>query len=454
VVIATKIDSLASRAGQYVVILLFVGLASIVLVISVLAHGALRRVNEELTARAKALAASNNELQVQIEKRSNAEDSLRQAQKMQALGQLTGGIAHDFNNLLQALTGSFELIKMKSKDEKILQWVDRGLQAGERATRLTSQLLAFSRIQKLNLRATRLADLIAPLQGLLSTSLGPNYRLITQVENPETELMVDSVQLELALINLAINARDAMPEGGDILIQTSLSEIKDDYDLPNGTYVCISVSDTGEGMTKEVAQKAFEPFFTTKGVGKGTGLGLSMVYGMAEQSGGRAEIESHSGRGTTIRILLPRSAEHANAALDSHMVEPRVVSKKFIMLVDDDDDVRAAASSMLEALGHDVFSASDGASALAWLRTAETQPDHIVLDFAMPGMNGAEVAQAITDEGRNIPILFASGFADTSAFADLTNQNYRLLRKPFTIQALAAEIGQAPDPSVGSAING
>jgi CheY-like chemotaxis protein len=195
-------------------------------------------------------------------------------------------------------------------------------------------------------------------------------------------------------------------------------------------------------MSKEIVAKAFEPFFTTKGVGKGTGLGLSMVYGMAEQSGGRAEIESQPGEGTTIRILLPRSASHVPVTDDNQIVEPKVVSKKFIMLVDDDPDVRLTASSMLEALGHDVFSASDGKSALAWLQTAQTQPDVILLDYAMPGMTGVEVAKAISDQGKDIPIVFASGYADTSAFAELANQDYRFLRKPFTIQALAAEVGQ------------
>jgi signal transduction histidine kinase/CheY-like chemotaxis protein len=377
----------------------------------------------------------------EIAERKRVEDALRQAHKMEAIGQLTGGIAHDFNNLLQSVTGSLALIARHPQSDKVAKWSALGLQAAERGGRLTAQLLAFSRTQKLELRPVAIAPLLAGMEELLESAIGKSITIErAEIAAPEATVLGDPTQIELAVLNLAINARDAMPEGGRLTIRVEPVALDADPELAAGDYVRISVADTGTGMAPDVAARAFDPFFTTKPVGKGTGLGLSMVYGVARQSGGRAEIATAPGRGTTVSMLLkaiPAAAE-ADAA---GMADPAAGRGLRVLVVDDDEDVRLMTASMLEDLGHRPITADSGDAALALL--ASGPPDLILLDFVMPGMNGAALAAAIRERGITVPILFATGFADTAQLEDALGPDTAVLRKPYDLASLSAAIARA-----------
>jgi CheY-like chemotaxis protein/two-component sensor histidine kinase len=381
-------------------------------------------------------------LKREVSERERAEAALVQAQKMEAVGQLTGGIAHDFNNLLQAMSGTLDLIA-KSPDDpaKVRRWAERGMMAAERGTRLTGQLLAFSRVQQLDLQPMEVAPLIDDLLELFSRTLGTGVQVRTELHDRGAAVIADKTQLELALLNLAINARDAMPGGGTLTISTRLDAACDPEAYPDGC-VEISVKDTGSGMPQDVLERAFEPFFTTKGVGKGTGLGLSMVYGVAAQSGGETRIESSPGTGTTVTILLRRASRDAVAEEESGSSEPvRAGAGETILVVDDDPDVREAITGALEMMGYRIEEAEDGEAAIAKLR--EARPALALLDFAMPGMNGAEVAAEARRLHPGLPIIFASGFADTEALKGAVGQGMPMLRKPFQMSELAAAVAKA-----------
>ena len=370
-----------------------------------------------------------------------AEEALRQAQKMDAVGQLTGGIAHDFNNLLAAVVGSFDLIRRKPEDvAKVKRFAEAGLQAAERGAKLTGQLLAFSRAQSIELKPVIVSDLVAGMEDLLARSLGPAVRLSLDLGG-EDAVLSDPTQLEMSVLNLAINARDAMPEGGSLTISTAALRVDDDPELAPGDYVELSVTDTGSGMPPDVAARAFDPFFTTKGVGKGTGLGLSQVYGIARQAGGAVRIDSRPGEGTTVRILLPTT----HAATRTHADEPAEEAaaagdSALILVVDDDADIRRVLVDSLDALGYRVLEAQDGP---AGLHALDAAPDLMILDFAMPGMNGAEVARAARERRPDLPIVFASGYADTAAIDAAIGDGGVVLRKPFRIHDLQAVVAEA-----------
>lgn len=382
-------------------------------------------------------------LHAEIAQRERAEDALIQAQKIDAVGQLTGGIAHDFNNLLQAVAGNIGLIQAQpSQAEKVARWAQNAMRGVERGTRLTGQLLAFSRTQRLRLEAAAINPLIEGMLDLVRQSLGAQVRLETSLADDVCSVRCDRTQLELAILNLSINARDAMPEGGRLLIQTrQRSIVADELELEAGEYAEIAVIDTGTGMSPEVMRRALEPFFTTKGVGQGTGLGLSMAFGIARQSGGTLTIDSSPGAGTTVAILLRCVAEEeagADGASDDEAPGNVPVADRAgirIMLVDDDDDVRDVVCSMLQGLGYDCHAFADGPSAIAAL--PQLQPDLAVLDFAMPDMNGAEVAQRIRGLRPATRIIFASGYADSAALDDVIDQRSAYLPKPFDTAALA-----------------
>jgi signal transduction histidine kinase len=390
----------------------------------------LRQKNEELE---QALGR----LQHEMTERKRAEEALRQAQKMEAVGQLTGGIAHDFNNLLQSVSGMFALIVRQPDSPKVVKWAGVGLEAAERGAKLTGQLLAFSRIQKLELRPNRVEPLLTGMKELIESTIGPGVTLELDVPDGDRSFPVlcDRTQVELAVMNLAINARDAMPGGGRVTISARSVDVSGDPDLPDGVYKKISVGDTGTGMPAEIAARAFEPFFTTKNVGQGTGLGLSMVYGVARQSGGRAEIESTPGAGTIVSILLPRVADAAGVEEGSVDETKAEVDPKLILVVDDDDNVRTTTASMLESLGHSILEADGGPAALALLEAS--RPDLILMDYAMPGMNGAEAARLVPDTKGAAPILFVTGYADTEALIQAVGPDAAVLRKPFLIHDLA-----------------
>ncbi len=372
------------------------------------------------------------------------EEALRQGHKMEAVGQLTGGLAHDFNNLLQAAHGSLDLILRRPDDpERVARLARNGLQATERGARLTAQLLAFSRAQKLELRPTDMTGLITGMNEILISSAGPLVRVAVDDVRPGLGVMADPTQLEMALLNLAINARDAMPEGGDLTIGIAEKSMGADSGLNAGTYVEIGVSDTGTGMPAEVAARAFEPFYTTKGVGKGTGLGLSQVYAMATQAGGTARIERRRPRGTTVVILLPLVSTATEEAQPGQAAGgPSVTYEaRKVLVVDDDPDVRLFLFASLESLGVDVVVAEDGERGLAALDRVD--PDLLLVDFAMPGMNGAQVAALARARRPGLPIVFASGYSETAAIEEAVGSTAVLLKKPFDVSDLEAVLGVA-----------
>ena len=372
-----------------------------------------------------------------------AQDQLRQSQKMEALGQLTGGIAHDFNNLLTVVVGGLDLISRQLTDERMLRYARNALAAAERGARLTGQLLAFSRVQRLEVKPTLIGPLIDDMRPILRNALGPGIKQHFALDEELVPVMADPTQVEVALLNLAINARDAMPAGGTLTIGTEVVDVgDDDLELEPGAYVELSISDTGSGMPPEVVSRAFEPFFTTKDVGKGTGLGLSMVYGMARQSGGTARIDSAPGSGTTVKLYFRRAEAEQVALPDRAEGSERPTERTdlaiSVLVIDDDPDVREfVAASLDEAPGFSVRSAADGRAGLAAF--AADAPDVIVLDFVMPGMTGAEVAAKVLAERPAQPILFVSGYSETDAIRAIA-PDAPVLTKPFRPEMLLAAI--------------
>ncbi|HEU5286208.1 MAG TPA: PAS domain S-box protein [Sphingomicrobium sp.] len=364
------------------------------------------------------------------------QEQLRQSQKMEALGQLTGGIAHDFNNLLTVVVGGLDIVAKRAEDEKLRRYAENALSAAERGARLTGQLLAFSRVQRLEVRPTPVAPLIVNMRPLLRNVLGPGIEKRFSLDDEELPVMADPTQLEVALLNLAINARDAMPDGGVLTFATRSVMVENDPELGDGRYVELSITDTGTGMSEEVAARAFEPFFTTKEVGKGTGLGLSMVYGMARQSGGSAQIVSPPGGGTSVKLLF-RVAEQPAAAAGPERADPEreesAARDASILVIDDDPDVRGFIVNSLEEQGYRVAAASDGRKGLKAFATE--RPDLVILDFIMPGLSGAEVANRIRADAPNQPILFVSGYSETEAVRRVA-PDAPLLTKPFRADAL------------------
>jgi signal transduction histidine kinase/ActR/RegA family two-component response regulator len=393
----------------------------------------------KLQARASELAEANARLTEEMAGRAQAEEALRQSQKMEALGHLTGGIAHDFNNLLQVIMGALELIRRKAAETtRVEAWAQNGLAAAERGASLTRQLLAFSRTQKLDLRPFVVADLVTGMRELLERTLGGGIELVLDLDAARMPVLSDHTQLELAILNLAINARDAMPDGGRLTISTKIVTVPPGHPLlPPDDYVALSVTDTGHGMAPEVMGRAFDPFFTTKGVGEGTGLGLSQVYGVARQAGGEAHIESRPGGGTTVTVLLRRSPEPAEAGVPTADEEAVLapLAGATVLVVDDDEQVRGLLHETLQMLGYTVLDANGGAAAIRFLRAG--RPDAMLLDFAMPQMNGAQVADQARRLWPDLPIVFASGYANTSAIRAAVGQDAPILRKPFEMDVLA-----------------
>ncbi|WP_343345247.1 PAS domain S-box protein [Sphingomicrobium sp. XHP0239] len=359
------------------------------------------------------------------------QDQLRQAQKMEALGQLTGGIAHDFNNLLTVVVGGLDLISKRVEDEKLKRYADNALAAAQRGARLTGQLLTFSRVQKLQVQSVHLGRVLNEMEPLFANALGARFAVKWDIEDRDVHILADTTQLEVALLNLAINARDAMGERGTLTVSTRRVELSGDAEMMSGDFVELVISDTGSGMSAEVRERVFEPFFTTKEVGKGTGLGLSMVYGMVHQSGGTARIDSVEGEGTSVRLFFRVAAQDADT-VERQTSDPdcaRSIAGRRILVIDDDEDVRTFVEQTLADMGAEVTGAADGTAGLA--AYAETRPEVIVLDYAMPGLSGAEVAAAILDETPGQPILFISGYSETAAIRKIA-PDAPLLAKPFS----------------------
>lgn len=401
---------------------------------------------QKVAERTRELASANDRLTAEIAEREKAEARLVQAQKMEAIGQLTGGIAHDFNNLLTVVVGSLDLVLRKSGEEAVLRLVRNALQASERGANLTSQLLAFSRRQRLSPVALDINAVIGGMRDLLVRSIGPQVEIETKLQSDVWPALADPTQLEVMLLNLAINARDAMIDGGQIVIGTkNMAALPEQVaaELDDGEYVCISVSDDGPGMPPDVLAHAFEPFFTTKAHGKGTGLGLAQLYGFARQSGGIAKIQSEVGHGTTVSIFLPRTHERVthNAQSQSRTHPTR---RARILVLDDDDDVRTVTCESIRELGYEVVAVGNAAEALK--RLAGEHFDLLITDVAMPGMTGVEVARHLRSEGNTIPIVFSSGYADVQSFGEELSEEV-ILRKPFRLTDIAARIETALEPS-------
>jgi len=365
---------------------------------------------------------------------AQAREELFQAQKMEAIGQLTGGIAHDFNNLLMAILGSLEILKKRlPNDPALVPLLDNAIQGAERGAALTQRMLAFSRRQELNMQAVDTATLINGMMDFVRRSLGGETRIETRFPDGLPSVVTDPVQLETALLNLVVNARDAMTNGGLITVGAEEYVAEEGAEkLKPGRYVRLSVSDTGEGMDEETLARATAPFFTTKGVGKGTGLGLSMVQGLTEQSGGKLVIESEKGKGTTVSLFLPaadaddcpqspeRTAPLPAAAPNEHLT---------ILAVDDDALVLMNTTLMLEDLGYTVIEAYSGADALRELKGGTHRVDLVITDHSMPRMTGSELAAAIRKEWPDLPVVLATGYAELPSGGD--NRLPRL-PKPFS----------------------
>ncbi len=408
------------------------------------AEADLRQLNETLESRivdrTAQLREANKRLIAEIAEREKAQAAFVQAQKMEAVGHLTGGIAHDFNNLLTAILGNVDMIRRRTSDDRIRQMAGYAREAVERAARLTSQLLAFSRNQNLLLKPVEVDRLILGMNDLLARTLGPNVQIKTNLDAQSLTATADANQLELAILNLAINARDAMEDGGVLTIS---SRVEKDWceDLKPGSYIVISVADTGTGIAPELLDKVFDPFFTTKSIGKGTGLGLSQVYGIARQSGGTTRIESELGTGTVIEVWLPLANVDAEKIVDGDAAED--VGKggyEKILVIDDDPDVRRFIVQCLEALDYRVTQAEHGEAGLA--RLDADQPNLLIVDFAMPGMNGAAVAAEARRRRPGLPVIMVTGYADTCAVEDVIGTD-SVLRKPFKVNDLARTMRRA-----------
>jgi PAS domain S-box-containing protein len=376
-----------------------------------------------------------------------AQEQLRQSQKMEALGQLTGGIAHDFNNLLTVVVGGLDIITKRAPDPKLKRYAENALAAAERGARLTGQLLAFSRVQRLEVQPTHVAPLIHNMRPLLRNVLGPGITKQFDLDETLMPVMADPTQLEVAVLNLAINARDAMPDGGFLTFSTRRVRVTGEPDLEPGDYIELTIADTGAGMEPQVLERAFEPFFTTKEVGKGTGLGLSMVYGMARQSGGTARIESTPGKGTAVKLLFRKADKAVSepaAGADEPVAAAPAPAPLSILVIDDDPDVRGFIVEALEEQGYNVREAADGREGIAEA-TRET-PDLVVLDFIMPGLSGADVARRLRNSTPGLPILFVSGYSETEAVKS-TAPEAPLLAKPFRAEALQKAVRAALTPA-------
>jgi PAS domain S-box-containing protein len=401
----------------------------------------------------QALAELNATLEHQVRERTDellaAEATLRQSQKMEAVGQLTGGLAHDFNNLLTGISGSLQLLEMRLAQGRIGQ-LDRYVQvakgAATRAAALTHRLLAFSRRQTLDPKRTDINNLVFGMDELIRRTVGPAVTVTVAGAPGLWAVLADPNQLENALLNLCINARDAMEDGGTLVIETSNclldAAAAKALELPAGAYVSLSVADTGSGMTAEVIARAFDPFFTTKPLGEGTGLGLSMVYGFVRQSGGQARIESERGQGTKIALYLPRfSGAEAGAEPPSAAPTAERGDGETVLVVDDEPNVRMVVSEVLQELGYDALEAENGASGLAILQSAR-RVDLLVTDVGLPGgMNGRQLADAALAARPDLKILFITGYAESTVIGTgYLKPGMHILTKPFALETLGRRI--------------
>ena len=406
------------------------------------------------------LQTANQELLLEKSTREAAESQVRQMQKMEAMGQLTGGVAHDFNNMLAVMMGSFELMqsRLAKGDTNIARFIESGMDAAQRAATLTQRLLAFSRQQALSPRGLDPNRLVTDMSDLLRRTLGTDIVIESVLGGGLWRVHADQGQLENAIVNLCVNARDAMPEGGKLTIETANVHLDENYarehgDVEAGQYVMIAISDNGTGMSGDVARRAFDPFFTTKDVGRGTGLGLSQVYGFVKQSGGHIKIYSEVGQGTSVKIYLPR---YAGALADdtpapSPLPLPTGSAQEVVLVVEDEERMRDLSVSALTELGYTVL-AADGADAA--LRCLDETPDIRLLftDIVMPEVNGRKLAEEAVQRHPALKVLYTTGFTRNAVVhSGVLDQDVNLLQKPFTLEALATKVREVLGPAGGAA---
>ncbi len=413
---------------------------------------------QDLVEAREVLSRSREELESMIAERTveleRAHDTLRQSQKMEAVGQLTGGIAHDFNNMLTGVIGGIDIVRRRlatGRTDGLERFMDAAAQSAQRAASLTARLLAFSRRQTLDPRPIDVNALIAALDELVTRTLTESVTLEVALSDDLPSAMADANQLENALLNLAINARDAMPHGGTLTIRTGVVVVGPGdpaarQDCDPGRYVVIEVRDTGVGMTPEVLEKVYEPFFTTKPIGQGTGLGLSMVYGFARQSGGFVRIDSHVGEGTTVRIHLPAADAEATRDADEPTTAPDGDGQS-VLIVEDDESVRLLVHEVLADLGYDPIEVGDAPAAIDVL-SSDRAIELMITDVGLPGMNGQELADFARGRRPDLPILFVTGYAaNVASRGGLLGARMAVITKPFALDTLAGKI----DEMIGAA---
>ncbi|WP_245919809.1 hybrid sensor histidine kinase/response regulator [Melittangium boletus] len=414
---------------------------------------ALRELNETLESRVAErtheLAAANERLQAEMGERERAEAALRQAQKMEAVGQLTGGIAHDFNNLLSGIMGSLSLLEKRLELGQVDQagrYIRAATSSVNRAAALTHRLLAFSRRQPLEPRPVDAHKLIMSLEELIRRTLGPSIQLEVPAGESLWPTLCDPNQLENALLNLVINARDAMPSGGRLRLETVNMHLGPDDvaaqrdELP-GDYVCIRVSDTGSGMTPDVIARAFEPFFTTKPLGQGTGLGLSMIYGFVKQSEGHVRIDSRVGEGTSVALFLPRfegAVGEVGTAVGA--AETPRAEGETVLVVEDEALLRELVVEILGELGYRTIEAEDGPAGLKVVQSKKQRIDLLVTDIGLPGLNGRQLADAARESRPGLKVLFMTGYAENAVFGNGLDSGMQMITKPFNPDALASRV--------------
>ncbi|MFY3382756.1 response regulator [Paracidovorax sp. MALMAid1276] len=396
-----------------------------------------------IAERTSDLAGANDLLMREIAEKERIQNKVVQSQKLEAIGRLTGGIAHDFNNLLHAVSLNLQLIMRLGSDARIADFARRAKESVDRGARLTGQLLSFARAQSLLPKLHEVNALVSNLRELIEVSVGSKVQVHMELADTDAWALLDGAQLEMALLNMAVNSRDAMPDGGRLTIRTRTEPASAEHATPR---VQISVEDTGCGIPEALQAKVFDPFFTTKGDGEGTGLGLSQVYGFARQSGGSAEIHSVEGEGTTVVLQFPQVAQAAHggaggadaAARNGGGGNGQAERRVELLVVEDDEAVRQGIAEGLRLLKYSVREACDGEAGLRELR--RTQPDLIMADYLMPGMNGAEFIVAARALYPHIPVLVATGYADMAEVERLVGAQ-SILKKPFDLETLNAAVG-------------
>ncbi len=407
----------------------------------------------DLSESERRLQSTLETLEQQVEERTaqlrHNEEALRQSQKMEAVGQLTGGIAHDFNNMLTGIIGSLELLRRRlarGRTEDLDSLIDLGVTSANRAAGLTHRLLAFSRRQSLDPKAVQMNMLVLSMGELLQRSLNESIHLEMRLDDDLWVAEADPNQLESALLNLVINARDAMPEGGKLVVETSNQVLHSDFtaaysNLEPGDYVMLSVTDNGSGMPQSVVSRAFDPFFTTKPIGQGTGLGLSMIYGFSKQSRGHVSIDSEVDQGTTVKLYLPRfRGEEMEIPVSDSQQAPYAKDGETVLIVEDDPAVRVLVSAVLSELGYAFVEASDADGAMPILNSAQ-RIDLLISDVGLPGMNGRQLAEVGRQYRPGLKVLFITGYAEHAAVrGGFLDSGMQMITKPFTFDLLTAKV--------------